>query len=166
MSPEETSLCVSSPDHFLDLLLTQYICQTQQKWPQILRRQCCLHQDRLWSWPSPPSLGSETASWGHELTILVSASHLLVTINCSSNFAIYCAKVNNMINMIIMIMSSNMTANIHKCTWIEWWHKVDTCKIKRKTCNGVRRKVHLVCIWFCVKFFRILCNPIPQYIIF
>merc|ERR1712074_326217 len=25
--------------------------------------------------------------------ILVSASHLLVTINCSSNFAIYCAKV-------------------------------------------------------------------------
>ena len=39
------------------------------------------------------SSGSETASWGHELTILVSASHLLVTINCSSNFAIYCAKV-------------------------------------------------------------------------
>ena len=37
--------------------------------------------------------GSETAGWGHELTILVSASHLLVTINCSSNFAIYCAKV-------------------------------------------------------------------------
>ena len=47
--------------------------------------------------------GSETASWGHELTILVSASHLLVTINCSSNFAIYCAKVteNNKIDLFI-----------------------------------------------------------------
>ena len=36
--------------------------------------------------------GSDTFTWGPELTVLVSASHLLITINCSSNFAIYCVK--------------------------------------------------------------------------
>ena len=31
--------------------------------------------------------------WGPNMNILVSASHLLITANCSSNFAIYCFKV-------------------------------------------------------------------------
>ena len=31
--------------------------------------------------------------WGPNMNILVSTSHLLITVNCSSNFAIYCFKV-------------------------------------------------------------------------
>ena len=34
------------------------------------------------------------ADWGPNMNILVSVSHLLITINSSSNFAIYCFKVN------------------------------------------------------------------------
>ena len=33
------------------------------------------------------------ASWSHNMNILVSISHILITVNCSSNFAIYCSKV-------------------------------------------------------------------------
>ena len=35
--------------------------------------------------------------WGEKMEILVSTSHLLITFNCSCNFAIYCAKVRNKI---------------------------------------------------------------------
>ena len=31
--------------------------------------------------------------WGHDMNIMVSISHLLITFSCSSNFAIYCFKV-------------------------------------------------------------------------
>ena len=31
--------------------------------------------------------------WGEKMNILVAVSHLLITLNCSCNFAIYCAKV-------------------------------------------------------------------------
>ena len=32
-------------------------------------------------------------TWGPNMNIVVSLSHLLITINCSANFAIYCYKV-------------------------------------------------------------------------
>ena len=37
-------------------------------------------------------LGNEFR-WGPKMSILVSISHILITVNCSSNFAIYCSKV-------------------------------------------------------------------------
>ena len=33
------------------------------------------------------------AKWGNNMNILVSFSHILITVNCSTNFAIYCSKV-------------------------------------------------------------------------
>ena len=39
-------------------------------------------------------LGQDIHSkWGPKMNILVSLSHILITVNCSSNFAIYCSKV-------------------------------------------------------------------------
>ena len=35
-----------------------------------------------------------TQLWGHNMNIMVSISHLLITISCSSNFAIYCGMVS------------------------------------------------------------------------
>ena len=34
-----------------------------------------------------------TQIWGPKMNIMVAVSHLLITINCSSNFSIYCCKV-------------------------------------------------------------------------
>ena len=34
-----------------------------------------------------------TQLWGPKMNIVVAVSHVLVTLNCSSNFAIYCSKV-------------------------------------------------------------------------
>ena len=31
--------------------------------------------------------------WGHKMNMMVALSHVLITLNCSCNFAIYCAKV-------------------------------------------------------------------------
>ena len=35
-----------------------------------------------------------TQLWGHNMNIMVSISHLLITVSCSSNFAIYCGMVS------------------------------------------------------------------------
>ena len=35
----------------------------------------------------------QTQIWGPKMNIVVAVSHVLITLNCSSNFAIYCSKV-------------------------------------------------------------------------
>ena len=62
---------------------------------------CDLDFVRKFFWEEKPPfnkyrvfLADQKESFGPELMISVSVSHLLITINASSNFAIYCAKVH------------------------------------------------------------------------
>ena len=57
-----------------------------------------LHQNNLHLCPSD----KKAKAFGPVLTISVSVSHLLISINASSNFAIYCAKVLNLSKKILM----------------------------------------------------------------
>ena len=40
--------------------------------------------------------------WGPKMNILVSTSHLLITVNCSANFAIYCSKVRKLDDIVLL----------------------------------------------------------------